>query len=147
MAKLSHGSAASLSSQISFLPLQDTEAEFHFKSLTKFQRLVLIKLLRSDALISAIRHFINETLGQKFLDAGVPTLQDLYNQSQANTPIIFILSPGKNLTLSHIAPNRFLLLPRFDQARTLPTSCCDSPERPAEVHCIWTLCRLAKVKA
>jgi dynein heavy chain, axonemal len=67
---------------------------FDFTGLSKFQRLILIKLLRPDALITAINHFIVETLGAKFLHAGVPSMHELYNHSIAQTPIIFILSPG-----------------------------------------------------
>jgi dynein heavy chain len=66
--------------------------------LTKFQKLILIKLMRPDALVLAINHFITDTLGQKFLGSGVPTLLELYNQSQSHTPIIFILSPGSDPT-------------------------------------------------
>lgn len=70
----------------------------NFGEYSKFQKLILIKLLRPDALIQSINSFISETLGNKFLSSGVPTLMDLYNQSQAHTPIIFILSPGSDPT-------------------------------------------------
>lgn len=54
--------------------------------------------MRPDALILAINHFITDTLGAKFLGSGVATLAELYNQSQAHTPIVFILSPGSDPT-------------------------------------------------
>lgn len=60
--------------------------------------MILIKVLRTDALSVAIKSFIRETLGSKFLNVGIPSLHDLFNQSQANTPIIFILSPGSDPT-------------------------------------------------
>ena len=63
--------------------------------MTKFQRLILIKLLRKDALITAVQSFIKTSLGPKFLIPSVPTLKELYNLSTPQSPIIFILSPGK----------------------------------------------------
>ena len=71
---------------------------FDFDSLTKFQKLILIKLLRPDSLITSINYFISEILGSSFLNNGVPSISDLYNQSVPTTPIIFILSPGSDPT-------------------------------------------------
>ena len=71
---------------------------FDFDRLTKFQKLILIKLLRPDSLITSINYFISEILGSSFLNNGVPSISDLYNQSVPTTPIIFILSPGSDPT-------------------------------------------------
>jgi dynein heavy chain, axonemal len=71
---------------------------FNFAGLTKFQKLILIKLLRPDALIPSINDFIKENLGVKYLNPSIPTLNDLYNQSLSYTPIIFTLSPGSDPT-------------------------------------------------
>ena len=81
-----------------YLIKKENWKNFSFGKLSKFQRLIIIKLLRPDALILAIHHFIVHTLGPKFLASGVPTLAELYNQSQAHTPIVFILSPGSDPT-------------------------------------------------
>jgi dynein heavy chain len=81
-----------------FMSNEDNWKIFNFNNLTKFQKLILIKLLRPDALILSIDHFISETLGAKFLIASIPKLNDLYNQSLATTPIVFILSPGSDPT-------------------------------------------------
>ena len=72
----------------------EANAVFDFQKMSKFQKLILIKLIRKDALMNAVQSFILETLGQKFMNPGVPSLQDLYNQSTPQSPIIFILSPG-----------------------------------------------------
>lgn len=71
---------------------------FNFKNLSKFQKLILIKLLRRDCLIQSVKTFVTETLGSYFLSSGVPTFQDLFTQSVAQTPIIFLLSPGSDPT-------------------------------------------------
>ena len=71
---------------------------FDFSKLSKYQKLILIKVIRPDALIQSANQFINENLGPKFVGYGNPTLHELYNQSLPTTPIIFILSPGSDPT-------------------------------------------------
>ena len=73
---------------------QENFEHFNFSALTKFHKLILIKLLRPDALVLSINHFIGEILGTKFCNLGVASLGDLYHRSKATTPILFILSPG-----------------------------------------------------
>jgi hypothetical protein len=77
-----------------FMSQQSNFEHFNFSTLNKFQKLILIKLLRPDALVLAINQFIGEILGSKFCNLGVASLGDLYHRSKASTPIIFILSPG-----------------------------------------------------
>ena len=81
-----------------FMSNQENWKNFDFNGLTKFQKLILIKLLRPDALVLSIDHFITETLDANFLSAPIPTLNELYNQSSSIMPIIFILSPGSDPT-------------------------------------------------
>ena len=81
-----------------FMSLNEHKKLFDFAGLTKFQKLILIKLLRPDALITSVNYFISEILGSKFLNNGVPSINDLYAQSLPTTPIIFILSPGSDPT-------------------------------------------------
>ncbi len=81
-----------------FISEEESSEYFKFSDLTDFQKLILVKLLRPDALIQSIDHFITNVLGAKFLVTSVPTLNKLYAQSSANTPIIFILSPGSDPT-------------------------------------------------
>lgn len=79
-----------------FMKIAENNTYFKFDKLTKFQRLILIKLIRKDFLINAIQSFIIETLGKYYLSPGVPTIQELFNQSSSQRPIIFILSPGSD---------------------------------------------------
>ena len=81
-----------------YMAIEDHHKCFDFGALSKFQKLILIKLLRPDALITSVNHFIHEVLGVKFLNAAIPTLNELYNQSLSHTPIIFILSAGSDPT-------------------------------------------------
>lgn len=72
----------------------DSNSQHNFHKLTKFQKIILIKLIRKEMLITSVQSFITETLGSKFVSPEVPTLQDLYNQTVPQSPIVFILSPG-----------------------------------------------------
>ena len=62
--------------------------------LTPFQRIILIKILKPDALIASVRTFIEERIGEKFVSSGDINLKEMYEGSTAKTPLIFILSSG-----------------------------------------------------
>lgn len=67
---------------------------FEWFRLTKFQQLLLIKALRFDVLASSVAQFIQDQLGAKYLSTGTFDLHEIYNESVAKSPLIFILSPG-----------------------------------------------------
>lgn len=67
---------------------------FGWEKLSGFHRLILIKVLRPDALMTAIRQFVEEHLGHNFISTGSFDLKEIYDDSTAKTPLIFILSPG-----------------------------------------------------
>ncbi|XP_041352994.1 dynein heavy chain 6, axonemal-like isoform X2 [Gigantopelta aegis] len=67
---------------------------FQWENLSCFQRLILIKILRLDMLSASVATFIEEQLGQKYLSTGAFDLKEVYEDSKAKTPLIFILSPG-----------------------------------------------------
>ncbi len=66
-----------------------------WESLSAFQRIILIKILKPDALIASVRVFIEEHMGSKFVSSGDINLKEMYEKSTAKTPLIFILSPGE----------------------------------------------------
>lgn len=66
-----------------------------WESLTLFQRLILIKILRSDVLTASCSQFVKDSIGEKYLSAGSFDLKEIYEESTAKTPLIFILSPSK----------------------------------------------------
>ncbi|EDO42194.1 predicted protein [Nematostella vectensis] len=65
-------------------------------SLTRFQRLMLVKILRPECLIKSVRQFVEEEMGTKFITTVGFDLQEMYDESNARTPLIFILSPGSD---------------------------------------------------
>jgi len=60
-----------------------------------FPRLILIKVLRPDCLLPSVRSFVHDQMGESFVQSGGFDLGEVYSQSQSNTPLIFILSPGQ----------------------------------------------------
>ena len=72
---------------------------WHWSTLSKFQRLMLVKVLRPECLVEAVRSFVDEQIGAKFVTSVGFDLQEIYEESNERTPLIFILSPGKLLSL------------------------------------------------
>ena len=66
-----------------------------WECLTPFQRIILIRILKPDALIASVRAFIEQLMGEKFVSSGDINLKEMYEESTAKTPLIFILSSGK----------------------------------------------------
>lgn len=65
-----------------------------WKELTNFQRLILIKILRPDVLTASCSQFVRDSIGERYLTAGSFDLKEIYEESTAKTPLIFILSPS-----------------------------------------------------
>ena len=67
---------------------------FLWEHLSDFQRLILIRILKPQSLTSSVRVFVEEQMGASFVSFGTADLGEVYEQSEAKTPLIFILSPG-----------------------------------------------------
>jgi dynein heavy chain len=64
--------------------------------LSTFQRLLLLRTLRPDKMMSAISLYVAEAMGQRYVEPPPFDLQKSYNDSTCVTPLIFILSPGSD---------------------------------------------------
>ncbi|XP_015110698.1 dynein heavy chain 1, axonemal [Diachasma alloeum] len=62
--------------------------------LDDFQKLLVIKSLRPDRLITAIQLFVNKYLGRKLIEPQTTQLSTVYRESHPRTPLVFILSSG-----------------------------------------------------
>ncbi|CAH2255707.1 dynein heavy chain 14, axonemal [Pelobates cultripes] len=79
------------------LPIEETPVNleiFQWEKLSSFQKLIMIKVLRPECLISAIQDFIVENMGLQYLQSGRMNLKQVFEKSTATEPLIFILSPG-----------------------------------------------------
>ncbi|KAF6202116.1 hypothetical protein GE061_004514 [Apolygus lucorum] len=67
-----------------------------WKNKTAIQRLCMMRALRPDRMTYAIKAFIEEKLGAKYVEARSVDFAKSFEESSASTPIFFILSPGVN---------------------------------------------------
>ncbi|KAK7101384.1 hypothetical protein V1264_019771 [Littorina saxatilis] len=68
--------------------------------LNEFQRMIVLRCIRPDKIVLAITDFVMEKLGKKFVEPPPFDLAKSYNDSSNITPLIFILSPGADPTMS-----------------------------------------------
>nr|XP_036848129.1 dynein heavy chain 3, axonemal [Manis javanica] len=65
-----------------------------WKFLQGLERMVILRCLRPDKIVPAIRAFIAENMGNVYIEAPTFDLQGSYNDSSCCAPLIFVLSPG-----------------------------------------------------
>jgi dynein heavy chain len=66
--------------------------------LNPFQRLLLVRVVREEKVVFAIRRFVDQSIGSYFTESPPFDLEGAYSDSTAVTPLIFILSPGADPT-------------------------------------------------
>ncbi|XP_015509159.2 dynein axonemal heavy chain 3 isoform X1 [Neodiprion lecontei] len=59
-------------------------------------KLVILRCIRPDKIVSAVQTFITHHMGQSFIEPPPFDLQDSYNDSSNISPLVFILSPGSD---------------------------------------------------
>ncbi|KAF6022911.1 DNAH14 [Bugula neritina] len=74
------------------------EVVFTWENLKPFNRIMLIKVLRPDAITSSMRTFIEQQLGEKYAKAPHYEIREVFNEVNAKTPLIFLLSTGSDPT-------------------------------------------------
>ncbi|XP_051731342.1 dynein axonemal heavy chain 9-like isoform X1 [Ctenopharyngodon idella] len=67
-----------------------------WKNKTSMQRLCMMRALRPDRMTYAVRDFVEEKLGSKYVMGRSLDFAVSYEESGAATPMFFILSPGVN---------------------------------------------------
>lgn len=63
-------------------------------TLNGFERLLLLRCLRIDRVTVGVTGYVMSVLGEKYVQPPVLDYANIYRQSTALTPIIFVLSPG-----------------------------------------------------
>jgi len=64
-----------------------------FADLTPFRRLMIIRILRPDALVPSTRCLVSNILGPRFIDSPLISLPAIFRESSPSVPLLFILSP------------------------------------------------------
>lgn len=65
-----------------------------WKNRSALQRLCIMRTLRPDRMTYAIRAFVEEKLGSKYVEARCVDFRTSFEETRNTTPILFILSPG-----------------------------------------------------
>lgn len=56
--------------------------------------MIVLRCLRPDRVIFSIRNFVEHHMKKEFIEIKPTSLQEVYDESEPSTPIIFVLSPG-----------------------------------------------------
>ncbi|NWV92100.1 DYH17 protein, partial [Machaerirhynchus nigripectus] len=65
-----------------------------WKNKSALQKLCVLRCLRPDRMTYAIRKFVEEKMGSKYVEGRSIDLSEVYKESSPSTPLFFILSPG-----------------------------------------------------
>jgi dynein heavy chain len=70
---------------------------FHEK-LDAFKRLVMLKIFRPEKVMFGLNKYVKEELGAYYAESPPNSMEELYNDSDNKTPVIFVLSQGADPT-------------------------------------------------
>ncbi|NWI70492.1 DYH17 protein, partial [Todus mexicanus] len=65
-----------------------------WKNKSALQKLCMLRCMRPDRMTYAIRNFVEEKMGSKYVEGRSVDLFKAYKESSPSTPLFFILSPG-----------------------------------------------------
>jgi dynein heavy chain len=76
--------------------------------MSDLQRMLIVRCLRQDRIIFSCQNFVTNTLGQRFVEPPNLDVADILKDSSPKTPLIFILSPGVDptVTLTNLAAKK-----------------------------------------
>jgi dynein heavy chain, axonemal len=70
------------------------------KKFDDFNKLLIVRCLRTDKLLLAFIQYVKKTIGNFFTESPPGTMDKLYADSDKHTPVIFVLSQGADPTIS-----------------------------------------------
>lgn len=76
--------------------LNAEEAFEYEKTLTDFDKLILIKSFAEDKVVQAVTFFVAQNLGQTFVESPPTDLNTLFKDMSNKIPLVFILSTGSD---------------------------------------------------
>ncbi|EFJ31602.1 hypothetical protein SELMODRAFT_86461 [Selaginella moellendorffii] len=65
-------------------------------TLNPFQKLLVLRVIRPDKIVTGINTFVLETMGQRYVEPPAFDLEGAYKDSTPVVPLIFVLSPGSD---------------------------------------------------
>lgn len=91
--------AENLSSWQTYYDHQNPETESFpppFNNVSDFVALILLKAIRPDKIVHAVKRFIIKHMGKEYVEPPSFNLEASFNDSSPTIPLIFILSPGSD---------------------------------------------------
>ncbi|KAJ8415860.1 hypothetical protein AAFF_G00404170 [Aldrovandia affinis] len=67
-----------------------------WKNKSSLQKLIVLRALRPDRMTYALRNYVEESLGPRYVDGTRVEFEKSFEESSPATPVFFILSPGVN---------------------------------------------------
>ena len=65
-----------------------------FDKLSDFYKLIILRILRQDKAVPALKKYITNSIGEKYVVSPSFDIGKAYDESKNRTPILFIISPG-----------------------------------------------------
>ncbi|XP_006886407.1 PREDICTED: dynein heavy chain 17, axonemal [Elephantulus edwardii] len=65
-----------------------------WKNKTAMQKLCMVRCMRPDRMTYAVKNFVEEKMGSRFVEGRSMEFSKSYEESSPSTPVFFILSPG-----------------------------------------------------
>ena len=72
--------------------------EWETKCEDALKKMIVLRCLRPDRVIFAIRKYVEANMKKEFVEIRPTNIQEIYDESTPDTPIIFVLSPGVDPT-------------------------------------------------
>jgi dynein heavy chain, axonemal len=66
--------------------------------LSSFQKMMLLRCFRSDRIFLAVNGYVTEMMGEEFITPPVVNFKAVYDESEPEIPVVFMLSPGSDPT-------------------------------------------------
>jgi len=68
------------------------------KDISLFHRILLLRAMRPDRLINALKQFVRENMGNDYVEQQAFDMSQTYTEMNVQTPIFFVLFPGVDPT-------------------------------------------------
>jgi len=68
------------------------------RTLSSFERMILLRAMRPDRLLNSLTMFIENTMGKEFINQKPFSIEATVNESSKQTPLFFVLFPGVDPT-------------------------------------------------
>ena len=77
---------------------EEADLPKHFKDISKFHKLMLIRAMRSDRVTNALKQFVIDYMGERYIEEPPFNIFEMFPETSYTTPIFFVLFPGVDPT-------------------------------------------------